>query len=86
MSMIQKIQLKMSIKKFYKTFGEVLDRVPFTTKLRDFESYGFIIDVQFDVLQILEAYEDCFYEEAYETHKWLNKLYYTLQNLKEKQQ
>ena len=84
MSIIQKLQLKKHLKRFYKTFGAELHRAPFTIKLRDFNSYDFLHDIQFDVLQALEAYEDHFYEEAYSLSSWLNKLYNTLENAKEK--
>ena len=81
--MLKKFRLKMQLKKFYKMFAEELDRAPFTIRIRDFKSYGFLIDVQYDVLQILEAYEDCFYEEAYQLHGWLTKLYNSLNERRE---
>lgn len=83
MSIIQKLQLKKFINKFYKIFGAELDRAPFTTKLRDLNSYDFLHDIQFDVLQILEVYENCFYEEAYTMHKWLIKFNAQINTLKE---
>lgn len=83
MSIIKKLQLKKSIKKFYKTFGEMLNRAPFTIKLRDLKSYDFLHDIQFDINEILEANSNCFYEESYDLDVWLNKLNNQINTLKE---
>ena len=69
-----KIKLAYDINRFYKIFAEVLDRVPFHTKVRDLKAEGFLLDVQFDVREVLEAYANCFYEEAYKMDAWLTRL------------
>ena len=69
-----KIQLAHQINRFYKQFAEVVDRTPFHTKARYLKHEGFLLDVQFDVQEVIKANENCFYEEAYATGSWLNKL------------
>jgi hypothetical protein len=65
-----KIKLAYDINRFYKIFAEVLDRTPFHTKVRDFKSEGFLFDIQFDVREILEGYEDSIDGMT----KWLRRL------------
>ena len=68
-----KMQLAHQINRFYKQFAEVLDR-PFHAKARYLKHEGFLLDVQYDVQEILKSREVCFYEEAYQMDAWLNKL------------
>ena len=69
-----KMQLAHQINRFYKQFAEVIDRTPFHTKVRDLKAEGFLLDVQFDVQEVLEAYFDQFNSEAYAVGYRLNKL------------
>lgn len=78
--------LKFQIQKFYKIFGEVLDRQPFTVKFSDIKSDDFLFDVLFDINEVLEANSQCFYEEAYEMDAWLNKLQSQIISRREKPQ
>ena len=72
--MLKQIKLAYDINRFYKIFAEVLDTTACRTKVRDIKAEGFLLDVQFDVREILAVYENCFYEEAYEMDSWLQKL------------
>ena len=69
-----KIKLAHDINRFYKIFAEELDRAPFHTKVRDLKSEGFLLDVQFEVSEILESYANCFCSEVYRMDAWLRKL------------
>ena len=72
--MLKKFKLVHDINCFYKIFAEELDRVPFRTKLRDLKAEGFLLDEQFEVREILEAYANCFCSEVYRMDAWLHKL------------
>ena len=81
MSIIQKLQLQHSINRFYKTFGAVLGISPQHTKLHDLNSTDFLLGVQYDVLEILQDYEDCFDDRCYKMCIQLKKLYHTLTDI-----
>lgn len=71
--MFKQIKLVHDINCFYKIFAEELDRVPFRTKIRDLKAEGFLLDVQFEVREILQAYSNCFCSEVYRMDAWLRK-------------
>ena len=72
--MLKQIKLVHDINRFYKIFAEELDRVPYRRKVRDLKAEGFLLDVQFEVREILEAYANCFCSEVYRMDAWLHKL------------
>lgn len=76
--MLNKIKLTYNINKFYHVFGETIGVVPTHTKLRDLNNTDFLLDVQFDIMEVLEAYKYGFSEEEYSTYAWLNKMIATL--------
>lgn len=80
MSIIQKIKLQRNINRFYKTFGAVLNVSPQHIKLHNLNSTDFLLGVQYDVLEILQSYEDCD-EMCYKIHAQLQKLCYTLTDI-----
>ena len=69
-----KIKLAHQINRFYKQFAEALDTTACHTKARYLKHEGFLLDVQFDVQEVIKANEYCFCEEAYAIGSWLNKL------------
>lgn len=69
MQIIKKLHLYFSIKKFYKTFGEVVGS-NFITKLSDMTTDN-IMSVTFDINEILQGYEGY---EAFPMYFWLAKL------------
>lgn len=69
-----KIKLAYDINRFYKIFAEELDITACHTKVRDLKFEGFLLDVQFDVREVLEAYANCFCSEVYQMDAWLRKL------------
>lgn len=79
--MLNKIKLYIKIKKFYRTYGSELGP-SFIDSLADITNNN-LYDVQFDINDVLEAYKDCFYEEAYEINAELNKLNIQIQNFRE---
>lgn len=81
MSIIQKIKLQHNINRFYKTFGAVLGISPQYTKLCDLNSTDFLLGVQYDVLVILQDYEDCFNDRCHKICVQLQKLCYTLTDI-----
>lgn len=70
--MLNKIILYFQIKKFYKTFADVVGS-NFITKLSDM-TVDNVMSVTFDIHEVLEANAYCFNEEAYELDAWLKKL------------
>lgn len=76
--MLNKIKLTYNINKFYHIFGEAIGVVPTHTKLRDLNNADFLLGVQFDIMEVLEAYKYGFSEEEYSTYAWLNKMIATL--------
>ena len=72
--MLNKIKLTYNINKFYQAIGVV----PTHTKLRDLNNTDFLLGVQFDIMEVLEAYKYGFSEEEYSTYAWLNKMIATL--------
>ena len=81
MSIIQKLRLQHNINRFYKTFGAVLCISPQHTKLHDLNSTDFLLGVQYDVLDILQDYEDCFDDRCHKMCVQLKKLYQTLTDI-----
>ena len=82
--MLKKIHLFHQIRKFYKTFGEVVNS-NFITKLSDITEDN-LFDVLFDINEVLDANSQCFYEEAYAMDAWLNKLQAKITAYREKPQ
>lgn len=80
--MLKKIHLFHQIKKFYKTYGEVVNS-NFINKLSDITNDN-LFDVLFDINEVLEANALCFYEEAYALDTWLNKLQTQIINFRER--
>lgn len=72
--MLNKLWLCHNINKFYQAIGAV----PTHTKLRDLNNTDFLLGVQFDIMEALEAYKYGFSEEEYSTYAWLNKMIVTL--------
>lgn len=81
--MLNKIKLTYNINKFYHIFGEAIGVIPTHTKLRDLNDTDFLLGVQFDIMEALEAYKYDFNEDAYETYAWLNKMYEQITTLRE---
>ena len=69
MSIIKKLHLYFSIKKFYKIFSEVVG-ANFITELSDMTDDN-VMSVAFDIHEVLEGYD---YDEADEMFIWLTKL------------
>ena len=82
--MLNKLRLCHNINKFYHIFGEAIGVLPTHTKLRDLNNTDFLLGVQFDIKEALEAYKYSFSEEEYETYAWLNKMYEQIDTLREK--
>lgn len=80
--MLNKIMLCHNINKFYHIFGEAIGVTPTHTKLRDLNDTDFLLGVQFDIKEALEAYKYGFGKEEYETYAWLNKMITTLRETK----
>lgn len=78
--MLNKIWLCHNINKFYHIFGETIG---VHTKLRDLNDTDFLLGVQFDIMEALEAYKYGFSEEEYSTYAWLNKMYEQITTLRE---
>ena len=76
--MLNKLWLCHNINKFYHIFGEVIGVTPTHTKLRALNNTDFLLGVQFDIMEVLEAYKYGFSEEEYSTYAWLNKMIATL--------
>ena len=70
--MLNKLWLCHNINKFYHIFEE---DIGVHTKLRDLNDTDFLLGVQFDIMEALEAYKYGFSEEEYSTYAWLNKMY-----------
>lgn len=81
--MLNKLWLCHNINKFYHIFGEAIGVTPAHTKLRDLNDTDFLLGVQFDIMEALEAYKYDFSEEDYETYAWLNKMYEQIATLRE---
>lgn len=81
--MLNKLWLCHNINRFYHIFGEAIGVIPTHTKLRDLNDTDFLLGVQFDIMEALEGYEDCFCEDAYETYAWLNKMHDQITTLRE---
>lgn len=81
--MLNKIMLCHNINKFYNIFGETIGVTPTHTKLRDLNDTDFLLGVQFDIKEALEAYKYGFGKEEYETYAWLNKVYEQITTLRE---
>lgn len=81
--MLNKIMLCHNINKFYHIFGEAIGVTPTHTKLRDLNDTDFLLGVQFDIKEALEAYKYGFGKEEYETYAWLNKIYEQIATLRE---
>lgn len=79
--MLNKLWLCHNINKFYHIFGEAIGVVPTHTKLRDLNNTDFLLGVQFDIMEALEAYKYGFSEEEYSTYAWLNKMYEQINTL-----
>ena len=77
--MLNKIKLTYNINKFY----QAISVVPTHTKLRDLNNTDFLLGVQFDIMEALEAYKYGFSEEEYSTYAWLNKMYDQIATLRE---
>ena len=73
--MLNKLWLCHNINKFYHIFGKAIGVVPTHTKLRDLNNTDFLLGVQFDIKEVLEAYKYGFSEDEYETYAWLNKIH-----------
>ena len=69
--MLNKLWLCHNINRFYQAIGVV----PTHTKFRDLNNTDFLLGVQFDIMEVLEAYKYGFSEEEYSTYAWLNKMY-----------
>lgn len=82
--MLKNLILANQIRKFYKIFGEVLNRAPFTVRLRDIKDYNFLLDVQFDVNEILTEQACSFNEAVYAMDVWVGKLNNSIENAKHK--
>ena len=69
MKLLSNIKLVKDINCFYKKFYEGA-----YTKLhvKDLQNRDWLAEVQYDINETLNAYEDCFYEEAYEVSHFLN--------------
>ena len=78
--MLNKLWLCHNINKFYHIFGEAIG---VHTKLRDLNNTDFLLGVQFDIMEALEAYKYGFSEEEYSTYAWLNKMYEQIATLRE---
>ena len=83
MSIINKMWLCHNINKFYHIFGEAIGVTPTRTKLRDLTDTDFLLGVQFDIMEALEAYKYGFNEEEYSTYAWLNKIHDRITTLHE---
>lgn len=83
MSIINKMWICHNINKFYHIFGEAIGVTPTRTKLRDLTDTDFLLGVQFDIMEALEAYKHSFSEEEYSTYAWLNKIYEQIATLRE---
>lgn len=83
MSIINKMWLCHNINKFYHIFGEAIGVTPTRTKLRDLTDTDLLLGVQFDIMEVLEAYKYGFSEEEYSTYAWLNKMYEQIATLLE---
>ena len=81
--MLKKVWLCHNINKFYHIFGESLEVYPCRTRIRDLKDTDFLLDVQFDIKEVLEAYKYGFDEEEYETYAWLNSMYDQITILRE---
>ena len=81
--MLNKLWLCHNINRFYHIFGEAIGVIPTHTKLRDLNNPDFLLGVQFDIMEALEAYKYGFSEEEYETHAWLNKIHDRITTLHE---
>ena len=79
MSIINKMWLCHNINKFYHIFGEAIGVTPTRTKLRDLTDTDFLLGVQFDILQVLEDYDD----DQFGMSRWLKKLYEQIESVRE---
>ena len=73
--MLNKLWLCHNINRFYHIFEEAIGVVPTHTKFRDLNNTDFLLGVQFDIMEALEAYKYGLSEEEYSTYAWLNKMY-----------
>ena len=78
--MLNKLWLCHNINKFYHIFGEAIG---VHTKFRDLNNTDFLLGVQFDIMEALEAYKHGFSEEEYSTYAWLNTMYEQIATLRE---
>ena len=78
--MFNKLWLCHNINQFYRISGEAIGVKPAHTKLRDLNDTGFLLGVQFDIMEALEAYKCGFSEKDY---AWLNKIYEQIATLRE---
>lgn len=81
--MLKKVWLCHNINKFYHIFGESLEVYPCRTCIRDLKDTDFLLGVQFDIMEALEAYKYGFSKEEHETYAWLNGVYEQITTLRE---
>lgn len=74
-----KLILAHKIDKFYHTFAEALNTSHIHTKLRDLKDTDYLLGVQFDILEALEAYDD----GQFGMSRWLKKLYEQIEIVRE---
>ena len=74
-----KLILAHKIDKFYHTFAEALNTSHTHTKLRDLKDTDYLLGVQFDILEALEAYDD----SQFGMSRWLKKLYEQIETVRE---
>lgn len=78
--MFKKLWLIHNINKFHHIFDDIK---PCRAHIRDLNNTDFLLGVQFDIMEALEAYKHGFSEEEYSTYAWLNKIYEQIATLRE---
>ena len=74
-----KLILAHKIDKFYHIFAEPLGVAHTHTKLRDFKDTDFLLGVEFDIIEVVETYDN----DAYGMSRWLKKLYEQIETIRE---
>ena len=70
--MFQKLALLYCINAFYKTFGAELEMPNCRATLRDLDNRDCLLETQFHIFEILEAYDNCFSKLTYNKLTKLN--------------
>lgn len=74
-----KLILAHNINKFYHTFADVIGVAHSHTKLRDLKDTDYLLGVEFDILKVIEAYDD----DQFGMSRWLKKLYEQIETVRE---